>query len=66
MDFGNVNLPADVLERLIIREQNLRFVNYCPSCDNWMKVVGAGHFECSCGLKRDYSTAQLVHSYQKS
>ena len=58
--------PSDAVLVLRRREQNLKFINYCPICDKWMKqsesaVNLASHmFTCSCGFKRNGNPTELM------
>lgn len=39
------------------RQQNLRLINYCPKCDQWMKQNYIAVFVCEqCGLERRTDT----------
>lgn len=65
MDISSPSLTSKQAETLIRREQNLRFINYCPACDKWMKPINTSLFECECGLERHATTPTYNHAYNK-
>jgi hypothetical protein len=58
--------PDSVAEKLALREQNLKFINYCPVCDQWMEqdkedVTIDAFFTCAkCELKRRGNSAEFM------
>jgi transcription elongation factor Elf1 len=64
------NPSKDAIE-LKKREQNLKFINYCPKCDEWMQQSSEinarnlkSQFTCKCGYTRYGSPTQLLQTLE--
>ena len=63
---GYTDNPSPGALELRRREQNLKLINYCPVCDDWMTqsngVPSGGKFDftCTCGFKRVGNPAEFI------